>query len=300
MTNDVELISLAKNREDKNIVKDIYKKGLPRILDLFSKYDIEATFYYTGNIVKLQPEVVEIVKEEGHEIGCHSYSHDPNEALDLLPYEAQYKLILKSKKIIEEVAGNIVSFKAPELRINQYTIKALEDAGFKIDSSVASQRFDGPLSYGTKNKFKWLFAPRKPYFPSYDSPFIRGNSKILEIPVSALLIPYIGTTMRISPPLLKFIEKFIFREARSPDKPILFIFHPNECIEYGEIEKTLHTQGVSGVFRDVIRQNIKMRNLGEPAIKLLEEVIKRAKRYGFEFISVKRYGEIYLKRMGCK
>jgi len=65
--------------------------------------------------------------------------------------------------LIESIAGKIESFRAPVLRLNGDTVKALEENGFTSDSSICSQRFDGPFTFGSKKKLKWLFAPRKPY-----------------------------------------------------------------------------------------------------------------------------------------
>ena len=54
----------------------------------------------------------------------------------------------KAKGAIEPVAGRITSFRAPALRINKDTVGALEATGFSSDSSIASQRFDDPLTNG--------------------------------------------------------------------------------------------------------------------------------------------------------
>jgi peptidoglycan/xylan/chitin deacetylase (PgdA/CDA1 family) len=48
MTNDVEAHSLSLNREGPKIVDLVHKVGLPRLLDLLSKYDVSSTFYFTG------------------------------------------------------------------------------------------------------------------------------------------------------------------------------------------------------------------------------------------------------------
>jgi hypothetical protein len=183
------------------------------------------------------------------------------------------------------------------LRINEHTIKALEQTGFKIDSSVASQRFDGPLSFGSKKKLKWIFAPRLPYYPSYNSPFKRGNSSILEIPISAAIFPYIGTLMRVSPTLLRLVEKFLFTESKITGKPIVFIFHPNECLDYTNdavtaIERRSNNY-IEYIFADKIRHRLKLRNLGMNSIKYMEEVIKRGKSEGFEYTSVSKFAKIY-------
>jgi peptidoglycan/xylan/chitin deacetylase (PgdA/CDA1 family) len=212
MTIDVESHSIPLNRDDLHTVKLIHEEGLPGLLGLLSKHDISSTFYFTGKFCEESLESVELVKDHGHEIGCHGYEHSPNRALDLLTYEEQKNEISKAKTVIESIAGRVTSFRAPALRMNKYTIKALEDVGFTTDSSICSQRFDGPFTFGAAGKLRWLFAPRKPYMLSHESPTKEGGSKILEIPISAFILPFIGTTMRISPLITKKLSKFLYFE----------------------------------------------------------------------------------------
>jgi len=147
--------------------------------------------------------------------------------LTILSYEEQVNELKKAKRVIEGVAGRIESFRAPMLRINEDTVRALEETGFLSDTSIASQRFDGPLTFGSKRKLKWLIAPRKPYMISYDSIVKSGSSNILEIPISAAIFPFIGTAMRISPFITKILQKYLYRESKKTGKPIVFLFHPN-------------------------------------------------------------------------
>ena len=139
MTVDVERFSIPLNREDTNIARQIYEVGLPRLLDLLSKHDVQSTFYFTGMFAEQSPESVELVKEHGHEIGCHGYDHSPERAFDVLGYEEQVNELKKAKSVIEEVAGGIESFRAPMLRINEDTVRALEETGFKSDSAIAKK-----------------------------------------------------------------------------------------------------------------------------------------------------------------
>ena len=48
MTVDVESFSNPLNREDAEIARLVYEVGLPRLLDLLSKHDVQSTFYFTG------------------------------------------------------------------------------------------------------------------------------------------------------------------------------------------------------------------------------------------------------------
>lgn len=298
MTNDVEHHSIVLNREDSNAPEKIYKVGLPRLLDVLSKYDVSSTFYFTGMFAEKSPESMELIKEYGHEIGCHGYDHSPNHAFDTLSLEEQIADLKRAKYAIEPVAGKITSFRAPALRINNNTVIALKKTGFTTDSSIASQRFDGPMTFGSKRKLKWLTAPRKPYNLSYDSPMRRGNSGILEVPISSAIVPFIGTTMRVSPTITRTLQKCIFYESMKTEKPVVFLFHPNECLDVNE--KIITTRRAEStleyIFADVIRQRLKLRNLGRASLRLLDETLRDAKEYGFEFVSVKEYKKIYLNK----
>ena len=47
----------------------------PRVLDIFRDHAVKATFFVVGGAAEQYPDIVVRIKEEGHEIGCHSYSH---------------------------------------------------------------------------------------------------------------------------------------------------------------------------------------------------------------------------------
>ena len=138
--------------------------------------------------------------------------------------------LYNANRVIEKISGPIESFRAPALRINHSTFPILEKLGFKTDSSIASQRFDGPLTFGSLRKLNWLLAPRTPYFPNKSNPFSQGRLKIMEIPVSAFILAYQGTTMRISPELNKLLGSFLMTESKLTSKPVVFLFHPTEII----------------------------------------------------------------------
>jgi len=47
----------------------------PRILDIFRDHAVKATFFVVGGAAEQYPELVLRMREEGHEVGSHSYSH---------------------------------------------------------------------------------------------------------------------------------------------------------------------------------------------------------------------------------
>ena len=285
MTCDVEEHSIEKNTLDDSVIDLVHEQGLPRLLNLFEKHGIKATFFFTGYYAVKSPKSLILVKDKGHEIGCHSFSHEPNLALDNLNFSEQYKEIIKSKKIIESIVGPIESFRAPALRINEYTFEALILAGFKFDSSLCPRRFDGPLSSGFFQKIKWLSETEgiRTISSKLDS-----SKKITEVPISANFLPYIGTLSRISPNLIDLLRPFVFRRSKKFGLPVVFDTHPNECVDLqGNPVTTRRSKNfLRYLFSDVLRHNLKLRNLGTNAINLLEKEILAAKEFGFNFKTV--------------
>lgn len=290
MTNDVETTSIVNGglRDDTGV--KVWKEGLPMLLDLYEKYGVKATFFYIANFAKQHPEIIKIVQKRGHEIACHGLTHRHDKAFDVMPFEEQLEHLSTAKKILEDIAGEeVVSFRAPALRVNFDTPKALIEAGFKYDSSVAPQRMDMFMSLGSKNKMQWLKAPRTPYRASSENLTRRGDSSIIEIPVSSFIVPYIGTFMRISPLMNSMIRRLLYLETRNSDKAINFLIHPNEVITEEDLHVKTQRRASSYVgylLSDLLRRRLKQKNLGVDALYLFEEEIRfwSTKEYLFKCV----------------
>jgi peptidoglycan/xylan/chitin deacetylase (PgdA/CDA1 family) len=295
MTTDVETTSLELNKPADFMAEKVKKTGLPRLIELYAKYDVRSTFFFTAHILELEPELADMARENGHEIACHGYKHEPEYFFNVLSADDQLRYLKKAKGIIEEAANKkIVSFRAPELLLNTDTVEALEKTKFKYDSSVPPQRFDGPMSRGFVNKMNWMKAPRRPYNMSKSSITKKGDSKIIEIPISSFIFSYMGTTMRVSPGINMIVQKFIFDDARARNTPAVFIIHPTEFIELDR-NLTLDPESVQGTFfSGVVRKRIKYKNLGRNAIRLTDQLLKYAKQEGFSFSTIEDYGNKYL------
>jgi peptidoglycan-N-acetylglucosamine deacetylase len=75
----------------------------PRLLDLLKKYNAKATFFLIGSRIEGNAHVVRRLKEEGHLIGNHTYSHQP--AQPFWPWKKLYNDLLKTQQLIEKTAG---------------------------------------------------------------------------------------------------------------------------------------------------------------------------------------------------
>ena len=274
ITNDVETTSVLNHKLSDNTGEYILKQGMPRLLDLYEKHNVKATFFFTGHIAKLFPAIVKMAHVRGHEIGSHGLTHRADRAFDILGHEEQIYHLKTSKKIIEDIIGEeIISFRAPAARVDNNISTSLADTGFKIDSSISSQRMDMFMSFGSWNKMKWLFTPRLPYFTNKKNIFIKGDGSILEIPISAFVFPYIGTFMRIAPMLNRMTRNLLYWESLLNCRPFVFLTHPNEFIDEEIDEGTIQRRGtnlISYLLGDILRHKLKVKNLGEKALPILE------------------------------
>ena len=98
--------------------------------------------------------------------------------------------------------------------------------------------------------------------------------------------------MRASPKAFKFVEKRLVSESKKVGRPIIFVFHPNECLDSGEIERVKRSKSnIQYAFADVMRQDLKVRNMGMQAIEHLDAMLTRMKKQEFEFMTVNQFRE---------
>ena len=290
-TNDVEHTSVS-GAVWERIAKQVDEDGLPRLLDLYDKYGVQSTFFVLGQLAELRPSIVKQIVAHGQEVGSHGYQHDYRRAYDIMSLDEQIAELHQSKDLLEQIGGcEVVSFRAPALRVNSDTPKALREAGFKYDSSVAPQRLDAFMSLGI-NKKQWLKAPRIIYETSKDSLARKGKSGIIEIPISSYGVPYIGTVMRIAPYILTPLTRnLLYLESKRKEMPITFLYHPSEAIQEIEEEYTPQHRAQSKIgylLSDVLRAKIKLRNLDYNALNLLEMEIQYWQHKSAKFMQIQQ------------
>ena len=292
-TNDVETTSIWLNALRDDTGWKVYREGMPILLDIYESFGVKSTFYFTGYIARMIPDVVKMIQGRGHEVASHGLYHDKKYGFDIMPFQQQKDHLAESKKILEDISGDeVISFRAPALRVNEHTVSALLETGYLIDSSVASQRFDLFMSFGGLKKLNWLTAPRLPYHADSKNIFRKGDSKLIEIPLSATLFPYLGTTMRIFPGLTNIQKHFLAREAAMCYKPIVFDIHPNEFIDESYLERIVSRRSknfMAYFFQDYLRANLKTKNLGPSARLIYENQISFFEKKNFRFVTVKDY-----------
>ena len=119
------------------------EEGLPELLDLFKKERIKATFFVTGMMAEQYPDIIHRIPEEGHELGCHGYTHT---RFDRMDKEEARTALKQAGKVLRQFERNLVSFRAPNLQFPKDYLGLLEDEGFRYDSSIAAYKPPFPRS----------------------------------------------------------------------------------------------------------------------------------------------------------
>lgn len=293
VTNDVETTSILNHKLRDKTGEYVMNQGMPRLLDLYDKHGVKATFFYTGHIAMLYPQLVKMAYERGHEVGSHGLTHEVSKAFDVMTSEEQLSHLKQSKQILEDIiCDEVVSFRAPAARVDKSFPEILHESGFKVDSSVSSQRLDMMFSFGALKKLHWLIAPRKAYFTKADNIFRKGDSEVLEVPISALGFPYIGTFMRIAPALNRITRNVLYCETLCNGRQFVLLTHPNEFIDEDQETTEIERRGsnyISYLLGDVIRHKLKVKNLGGKALPIYERELAFFKDKGFEFVTCKEF-----------
>lgn len=290
ITNDVEATTIQGEAYKEDIALRVKNEAIPITLELYRKYGIHATFFCVANMMEKHPDIVTTLESEGHEIGCHGWVHDSDKAFDVLTYNEQIEHLSKAKGILDSLSSKpIVSFRAPALRVNENTARALRETGFTHDSSVAPQRLDAFMSLGSKKKLLWIGAPRGIYETADNNLARLGKSGIEEVPVSACGLPYIGTVLRMLPILTIFTRWMLYWETkRNNNKVVTLLFHPNELIVRHESLNVIKRSKnpIVHFFTGKLRVFLKRRNFGPKCQKLVEREIQFWQRHGYEFCTI--------------
>lgn len=120
---DEKIISFACNIDWGNeYIKDMLK--------IFKSNDINITFFPTGKWAEKNPDLLQLIYNNGHEIGNHGYEHIDYGQLNLSDNIEQ---IRKADLIIEDIIDEKpIYFAPPSGAFNDNTIKAAKDLDYKI------------------------------------------------------------------------------------------------------------------------------------------------------------------------
>jgi polysaccharide deacetylase family protein (PEP-CTERM system associated) len=191
--------------------------NMDRILALFERTGVRATFFTLGWIAERYPQVVRSIVAGGHELASHGYGH--LRASDQTRAEFAND-IRSAKALLEDIGGQaVLGYRAPSFSIGRANLWALDellDAGYRYSSSIYPIAHD---HYGMPE------APRFAFYPN-------GPDGLLEVPITTVqmmgrnLPAGGGGYFRLLPyALSRWMMEKVNRDDRQPS---LFYFHPWE------------------------------------------------------------------------
>ena len=225
--------------------------GLPRILELLNKYNVKATFFVTNLMKKVYPNLINILFEQGHEIGLHGRWH---EYLSNYHKEEQTNLIRGMIKDIgcEVYGANFIG------RMNEDTVHALIENKIKyfVFSLINSYRF-----------FCYQKLPTNPFL------VLSKNKEIRMIPVSVETYgsPWFS---------IRNMVDSAFRESLKSNKHITILCHPfrDGNMQHIEVaEKLLRYLVVEKEMKPVLVKNLPMNSEGQIEIDEIDNVTPKMK-----------------------
>lgn len=195
------------------------------ILDIFDKSKVKATFFVLGYVAEKFPELIMEIKDKGHEIGTHGYSH--KSAMKQTPVEFEDDL-LKSVSVIEGITNDkIMGHRACQFSLVEETswmIDILKKNNFKYDSSIF------PVNthlYGVHD------APLYPYRISSQNIKVDMEVDFHEFPLSIYRTPIIRKNIPVAGGFyLRFFPyyfiKYALRKINKMGQPAICYIHPWE------------------------------------------------------------------------
>ncbi|MDP6606895.1 MAG: polysaccharide deacetylase family protein [Dehalococcoidia bacterium] len=108
------------------------RRGVHRMLDIFGRHEIAATFFVPGYDAEQHANGVRELIAAGHEVGAHGYTHESG----VLGREEEQELLERSHAILSDVTGTPpVGWRSPSGRKTHWTTSVLRRLGYIYESS---------------------------------------------------------------------------------------------------------------------------------------------------------------------
>jgi polysaccharide deacetylase family protein (PEP-CTERM system associated) len=155
----VEALSERYNRDRWQEMPSTLVKNSLRLLELFRRHDVRATFFVLGYCAEMYPDLIAEIHANGHEIACHSYFHRRVDQLD--PQEFRLDTRRAVNAIVKACGDRPIGYRAPSWSINDsvpWAFEILSELGFEYDSSIFPIKHDlYGMPKGPREMFRMKF-----------------------------------------------------------------------------------------------------------------------------------------------
>lgn len=214
----------------------VYRKAIPRILDLLDDLGLRCTFFIIARDAVGQSRLLKEIVSRGHEVASHSWSHaQPFSRLDDTALQHELEA---SRAALEWATGEACQgFRAPAWDIDDRVLEAIVRAGYRYDASL----FPTPLLLASRltvylrshdkrdvlsmNVLRHAFAPSRPHRLDV------GGRSLIEIPaaVSPLTrLPLYHTFAYMVP---RPVFDLIYADVRRSGRMCSYEFHAADMLD---------------------------------------------------------------------
>lgn len=214
----VETFGAIFTPDDWTKLQPVVEPTTEKILKLFARRGVSATFFVLGWVAHRYPGLVAAIADAGHEIACHSYHH--RMVSSLTPEEFKKDTAMALNAIIAACGRIPAGYRSPTWGVRKdmaWAFDILADFGFKYDSSIF------PISHDLYGDPR---APREPFVVTTTS-----GKTILEVPASTIVmlgrrIPVAGGGWLRQFPY--WFSRWAIKKLNRDGVPAMIYFHPWE------------------------------------------------------------------------
>ncbi|KAF2751057.1 polysaccharide deacetylase family protein [Sporormia fimetaria CBS 119925] len=155
-------------------------EGTRRLLKLFDKYNIKATWFIPGHSLETFPEESALIRDSGHEIGLHGYSHENPSSMTL---DQQRAILDKTYKLLTNFCGKPPRGSvAPWWETSRETCDLLLSYGIEYDHSMSHSDHQ---CYYLRTNDTWTKIDYSQPAESWMKPLVKGEETgLVEIPAN--------------------------------------------------------------------------------------------------------------------
>jgi len=182
--------------------------SVPRILNFLKSRDLKITFFIVGQDAAMEcnADAMKSIGQEGHEVGNHSFNHDP--WLHLYSEDDMEKELEKAEQAIFDATGiHPRGFRGPGFSLSETTLRTLARRGYKYDATVFPNLLNplarayffatSSLTPEEKEQRKELFGTwRDALRPVKPFQWVFDDQALMEIPVTTM--PVFKTPIHLS------------------------------------------------------------------------------------------------------
>lgn len=224
----------------------VYQRGIPRMLEFFSKFGIKATFFINGVDLEKKEnlKIAKLIYQRGHELASHSYYHQ----FGFSGWGEESKrrdMELNLRQLRQLTGKKNFGFRAPGYDIDGRTIQLVAEAGHLYDSSLHPSILNPALKWyltrwkGVKvspgyGELKNIWRPDFPH-----KWFSKDNSFIWEIPVAVfpgVRLPLSSLFVSALPESYLWLGLKLFKKIK---QPLVFLFHAIEFVDVDRIPEPI-------------------------------------------------------------